>query len=276
MIAYSGFCCAPSTNEVQSLSLFILLFAVVNTYRGFTLRKGRLWVSVWFTSCRRHEGEMSPNIISKDITLYALSVFLLVGFLPRHVSCLEFHVAPMQGYTNFALRQLLQELSRASPSIVLWTEMEKIPDLLEADAAALQRRFGVPDGGTKPVVLQVGGNDPVTMGHCMRHLTAHGYSFAQVNLNCGCPSIAAGGAATFGASLMKQPELTRDLISVLRDHCPTETTHISLKCRIAVLETADDVGLPFTEEQYDRLVTYARCAQEGACLTWCCMRGPLS
>ena len=40
----------------------------------------------------------------------------------------EFHVAPMQCYTNYPLRKLFNLLS---PSSVLWTEMEKVNDILE-------------------------------------------------------------------------------------------------------------------------------------------------
>ena len=193
----------------------------------------------------------------------ATHAILALELLMRHVSCFDFHVAPMQGYTNLALRQLFQELSGSSPSTVLWTEMEKIQDLLDANAAPLYRRFGAP--GRKSIVLQVGGNNPVKMGQCMQHLSAHGYSFTEINLNAGCPSIESGGAATFGASLMKQPELTRDLLSVMKGHCKSESsssTEISLKCRVAVLETPDDIEMPFSEEQYERLSQYVHSAQQ--------------
>ena len=43
-------------------------------------------------------------------------------------------------------------------------------------------------------------------------LKKEGYTFDEVNLNCGCPSVESGGAGTYGASLMKKPELTRDLL----------------------------------------------------------------
>ena len=190
-------------------------------------------------------------------------MIFLVGLLKYHVSCLDFHVAPMQGYTNFAFRQLFRELSCSSPSTVLWTEMEKIPDLLDADAGGLERRFGAP--GKKSIVLQVGGNEAVQMGRCMQHLSAHGYTFSEINLNAGCPSIESGGATTFGATLMKQPKLTRELLSVLKESTNTgsSSTEISIKCRIAVLETPDDIDAPFTESQYEKLTEYVQYAQEG-------------
>jgi tRNA dihydrouridine synthase A len=181
------------------------------------------------------------------------------------VAAFEFHVAPMQGYTNLPLRRLLHGLS-PNTTTFLWTEMEKVPDLLAADAAGLQRRFGPPrhdqdDYLFQPLVLQLGGNHPDTMRRCLQHLSKHGYSFRQVNLNCGCPSVEAGGAASYGATLMKQPRLTQQLIAVLRKGCPA--AEISLKCRIAVWETGEDVGRPWSAQEYEKLATYIGCAQEG-------------
>ena len=71
-------------------------------------------------------------------------------------------------------------------------------------------------------------------------LQAHGSCFDQVNLNCGCPSIQAGGAATYGASLMQQPAQTAALVQALRRVVSEKTNledddddkvEVSLKCR---------------------------------------------
>lgn len=173
---------------------------------------------------------------------------------------LQFHVAPMQGYTNYAMRQLLR---RMSPDAKLWTEMEKIPDLIQADTAALARRFGAP--GHKDVVLQLGGNDPADIRECVRYLFNHGYSFDEINLNCGCPSIEAGGATTFGASLMKQPQLTRELVAAISKATAESDTTVSLKCRIVVYDTLEDMEREdrAEDEDYHRLHDYIEQAQQG-------------
>lgn len=143
------------------------------------------------------------------------------------LSAVKFHVAPMQCWTNQALRHLFRALS---PSAVLWTEMEKIGDVDSREA--LIRRFGNPDEVLEAgVVLQLGGNDPETVRRVLRRAVEMGYRFGAVNLNCGCPSVESGGAATFGASLMRQPELTRHLLRAVREEVPPETT-VSVKARI--------------------------------------------
>lgn len=169
-------------------------------------------------------------------------------------STFQFHVAPMQGYTNAAMRQFFHTMS---PDTVLWTEMEKLPDLINARSDGLQRRFGVP--GHKDIVLQLGGNDPMLVRDCLSRLSTHGYSFREINLNCGCPSIETGGAATYGASLMRQPELTRDVLSAIHESIESyEKTQVSLKCRIGVLDTPEEIEVDGhrTEQQYEELRTY--------------------
>jgi hypothetical protein len=180
----------------------------------------------------------------------------------------------MQGYTNAPLRYFFRLLS---PDAVLWTEMEKVKDINNiflltgnSAAAALEKRFGSPyNQQQQRLTLQLGGNDPNTLEQCIKSLSQAGYSsgighaFDEINLNCGCPSIEAGGATDYGASLMKQPELTRVLIQAIHNAAaatassqPTTTTTndngdnvsprsptttVSLKCRTAVYETVHDM-----------------------------------
>jgi len=172
---------------------------------------------------------------------------------------IRFHLAPMQCYTNLAFRRLFQAIS---PDTTLWTEMEKVPDIIHADAAALARRFGMP--GHKPLVLQLGGNDPMSIRQCIRHLSHHGYEFDEINLNCGCPSIESGGAATYGASLMKQPKLTHDLIAAIAEATSSTATVVSLKCRTAVYDTPEELQhRGRLEEDYRRLHDYIQHAYDG-------------
>ena len=197
----------------------------------------------------------------------------------------EFHVAPMQGYTNAPLRHLLRLLS---PNAVLWTEMEKIRDLNDAvdddySSNALQKRFGDPhpEQPPQPLTLQLGGNDPWALEQCVASLGAAGYSFREINVNCGCPSIEAGGAAEFGASLMKQPDLTRQLMEAIGNGlgrhpsaASSPPTTISLKCRTAVFETVEDMETilgggnqqamdAWKEQQFQSLHSYISQAQRG-------------
>jgi len=150
----------------------------------------------------------------------------------------------------------------------------------------LTKRFGTPAGDhardqPPPPVLQLGGNDPQAIEACVSALiNDFGYDFPEINLNCGCPSIEAGGAADFGASLMKQPDVTHDAIHAIHRGCQSSssssisTTVVSLKCRTAVFETVDEMeaillgGPPsavkaWKDQQFQTLCKYLSHAQAG-------------
>ena len=134
----------------------------------------------------------------------------------------------MQCYTNRHLRDLL---GRLSPDAVLWTEMEKATDLLAGEDA--RRRRLRHEQSSRPVVLQLGGSDPTQLAEVARLARPFGYS--ELNLNCGCPSIEAGGA-DFGAALMRRPDETRVLLERLAD--AAGGTPVSVKCRVGTHERA--------------------------------------
>jgi tRNA-dihydrouridine synthase len=79
------------------------------------------------------------------------------------------------------------------------------------DNLTLHQLIGTSTGPAEhPVVLQLGGNDPGTLGMAAAIGAAYGNKdrgeYCEINLNCGCPSNAVGGRSG-GCSLMKQPEL---------------------------------------------------------------------
>lgn len=163
-------------------------------------------------------------------------------------SLLEFHVAPMQCFTNQPLRILLDKLS---PSSIKWTEMEKVEDLLPDVDQALAKRLGAADDkdeeSFEKLVLQLGSNDPVKLKECSRVALNNYESLREINLNCGCPAIASGGAPTYGASLMTQPKLTSELVASIAEL----GVPVSVKTRIAVFEQAEDLRpLDDVDRQY--------------------------
>ena len=133
----------------------------------------------------------------------------------------QFHVAPMQAYTNRHLRTLCRLLSSQA---VLWTEMEKADDLLASQAAAHRRLRGGPGERS---VLQLGGRDIKKLEAACRLANEYGYD--EINLNCGCPSVQSGGASDFGATLMLDPRGTADALRAMAD---VSVAPVSVKCRI--------------------------------------------
>ena len=148
---------------------------------------------------------------------------------------LALHAAPMQAYTNRFLRYFYRLLS---PDCYLWTEMEKLEDLLVSEDACSRRLSFHPR--EHPLVLQLGGNSPSQLQAAMA--ASRSYTYDEINLNVGCPSIETGGA-NYGAALMTQPKLVSELMDVMRKGAHQDTK-ISIKCRIGVHDKLNDNALP--------------------------------
>ena len=140
------------------------------------------------------------------------------------------HVAPMQCYTNSHCRVLLRYLSSDA---ILWTEMEKVDDIL-----ANPHRHLATVHTEHPLVLQLG-SDNVHKVHAATTAARQRGGFQEVNLNCGCPSVSTGGAE-YGATLMRRARHTRELIDAIGDAAAGEMD-VSVKCRIGVHDWARPV-----------------------------------
>ncbi|GAB2920494.1 tRNA dihydrouridine(20/20a) synthase DusA [Rheinheimera gaetbuli] len=79
-----------------------------------------------------------------------------------------------------------------------------------------------------PVVLQLGGSNPVDMAHCAKLAEQRGYD--AVNINVGCPSDRVQNGM-FGACLMAQPQLVADCIKAMQDVVDIPVT---VKTRIGI------------------------------------------
>ena len=171
-------------------------------------------------------------------------------------SMVKFHAAPMQGYSNKYFRRFLRLLS---DKIVLWTEMEKVDDLLCLRSGPLQDRLQcyVADG---PTVLQFGGNDYRKLAEVIDRVEQYQCVYDEYNLNCGCPSIETGGSKVFGAYLMKDPELIRCLASKLST---VTSKPVSIKCRIGVKDdmvASDGFSM---QDDYGQLVDFVKVTSQG-------------
>ena len=182
----------------------------------------------------------------KIMLSFFIRAFTIVHVAHGMTSPLKFHVAPMQAYTNQHLRYLYGKLNS---SAWLWTEMEKTNDLLHSETA-YRKRLSCVDRGTKnPCVLQLGGNNAADLRECVR--LASEYHYDEINLNCGCPSIEAGGA-DYGAVLMKDADLTRNLLEEMNRE--SLNAQVSMKIRLA----AHDNFIEDREESYDHLLNFVK------------------
>jgi tRNA-dihydrouridine synthase A len=123
-----------------------------------------------------------------------------------------------------------------------------------------------------PCVLQLGGSDPELLRQAsatvleMTGAAAAGSSsssssssspsicdYTAINLNCGCPSPKVAGKGCFGAALMHEPQLVKELTSALSEGCQGRFP-ITVKCRIGTddddADTQNSNGLSFGKENY--------------------------
>ena len=185
----------------------------------------------------------------------------------------EFHIAPMQCYTNLALRKLFSLLS---PSSILWTEMEKVSDILQPNQSndhhslvnVWSKRLGSPkntnndrnndENEQSKLILQLGCSDAAMLKTCVSQTLSDYNRLKGINLNCGCPSIESGGASNYGAKLMKDTHLTGELVHVMKEAVMEQglSSSISVKCRIGIIDSFDDIRPLNQENDYEYLNQY--------------------
>ena len=106
----------------------------------------------------------------------------------------------------------------------LYTEMVTTGALIHGD---VPRHLDF-DAFEHPVALQLGGSDAADLAHCAR--LAEKWGYAEVNLNCGCPSERVQRGA-FGACLMAEPALVADCVKAMRD---AVNLPVTLKHRVGI------------------------------------------
>jgi tRNA-dihydrouridine synthase A len=147
----------------------------------------------------------------------------------KRLSEWRFCTAPMMDWSDRHCRYLWRLLSSRAR---LYTEMVTTGALIHGDRDHLLSY----SAEEHPLALQLGGSDPAELARCARW--ADEYGFAEVNLNCGCPSDRVQNGA-FGACLMADPARVRDGVAAMRDACDLPVT---VKHRIGIdhMESFDE------------------------------------
>lgn len=172
-----------------------------------------------------------------------------------------FSVAPMMDVTDRHFRYLFRHFSRRS---VLWTEMVASNALFHKPELAKPYLEFHPC--ERPLVLQLGGNQPEYIRRAAEMAQSFGYN--EVNLNCGCPSEKVSGKGCFGAALMLEPKLVAEIMSAF--NAGAGGIDASVKCRIGVDDMdsyeylRDFVGTVAEHGNVKHFVVHARKALLGA------------
>ncbi|WP_100366391.1 tRNA dihydrouridine(20/20a) synthase DusA [Yoonia maricola] len=140
-------------------------------------------------------------------------------------------VAPMMDWTDQHCRYLHRLMSRHT---LLYTEMVTAPAIIHGDR---DRLLGF-HADEQPVALQLGGSDPAQLAAAAR--VAEDYGYAEINLNCGCPSDRVQ-SGSFGAILMESPALVADCVAAM---IAAVAVPVTVKCRIGVDDQDPQTVLP--------------------------------
>tara|TARA_B100000945_G_scaffold134548_1_gene107409 strand:- start:2347 stop:3351 length:1005 start_codon:yes stop_codon:yes gene_type:complete len=123
-------------------------------------------------------------------------------------------VAPMMDCTDRHDRYFLRLISK---NVMLYTEMVVTKAVLRGDKEKLLKFNNL----EKPLALQVGGSDKKELAQVAKIAEEYGYD--EVNINLGCPSKKVQ-KNSFGACLMKEPDLVADCISEMNNACNIPVT----------------------------------------------------
>ena len=154
-------------------------------------------------------------------------------------------VAPMMDRTDRHYRYMLRLISKQT---LLYSEMVTTGAILFGDKPR-HLDFSPMEN---PLVLQLGGDDPVALAECAHIAEEWGYS--GVNLNVGCPSDRVQ-SGRFGACLMLRPEQVAKVVSAMQKATKLPVT---VKHRIGV----DD------HDQYEDMLRFVDIVSESGCISF--------
>ena len=151
-------------------------------------------------------------------------------------------VAPMMDRTDRHFRYLMRKITRYT---LLYTEMITTQAIVHGDRHKLLD-FSPEE---KPLVLQLGGDNPQELAECAR--IAQNWGYDEVNLNIGCPSPRVQNG-NFGACLMTQPELVAQAVTKMQQ---AVSIPVTVKHRIGV----DD------HDSYEDMAEFVRIVADAGC-----------
>lgn len=151
-------------------------------------------------------------------------------------------IAPMMDRTDRHYRYFMRQITRQT---LLYTEMITVPAILHGDRPHLLDFSPL----EKPLVLQLGGDDPAGLADCAR--IAEDWDYDEINLNVGCPSSRVQ-SGRFGACLMAEPERVARAVAAMAQ---ATRLPISVKHRIGI----DDL------DRYEDMARFVKIVADAGC-----------
>ena len=151
-------------------------------------------------------------------------------------------IAPMMDRTDRHYRYLMRQITKQT---LLYTEMVTTPAIIHGDRDKLLN-FSPEE---KPLVLQLGGDNPSQLAQCAK--IARDYGYDGINLNIGCPSSRVQNG-NFGACLMAQPQLVAEAVMAMQK---AVSIPVTVKHRIGI----DDCDRYEDMREFVKIVSDAGC-----------------
>lgn len=151
-------------------------------------------------------------------------------------------IAPMMDRTDRHYRYFMRQLTRHT---LLYTEMITSQAIIHGDRHKLLD-FSPEE---KPLVLQIGGDNPTQLAECAKIGEDWGYDAINLNIGCPSPRVQSGN---FGACLMTQPKLVAAAVTAMSKVVKIPVT---VKHRIGVDEC----------DRYEDMSNFVRIVSEAGC-----------
>ena len=151
-------------------------------------------------------------------------------------------IAPMMDRTDRHYRYFMRQISRHT---LLYTEMITAQAIIHGDRSKLLDFNPL----EKPLVLQIGGDNPAQLAECAKIGEDWGYDAINLNIGCPSPRVQSGN---FGACLMTQPKLVAAAVEAMIEAVDIPVT---VKHRIGVDQC----------DRYEDMVNFVRIVSESGC-----------
>jgi len=151
-------------------------------------------------------------------------------------------IAPMMDRTDRHYRYFMRQITKRT---LLYTEMVTAQAIMHGNREHLLG-FSPEE---KPLVLQVGGDDPTILAACAR--IAEEFDYDEINLNVGCPSDRVQ-SGNFGACLMARPGLVAECVAAMM---AATRIPVSVKHRIGI----DNI------DSYDHMANFVQTVAAAGC-----------
>ena len=134
----------------------------------------------------------------------------------RPIVCL----APMDGVTNSAYRQIVRSLSK---DVILFSEFTSVDGLVRSEHVRLRLDF---EPCEQPFFMQLFGNSPETFAEASRMVEDRGILGVDINMGCPAKKIV---HSQHGSALMQDPDRACRIVEEIRKACSLE---VSVKTRL--------------------------------------------